>query len=811
MGLVVAVAGLLGVLVVLVLASFQLIFRRPLPRLSGSLHLDGLHAPVEIRRDHQGVPHVRAGSRTDGAFAVGFLHAQDRMWQMELHRRIAAGRLSEVVGKQAIPVDRLMRKVGLRRVSEAEWHVTHAGGELRPLLEAYTDGVNAAMRDRPLAAEFTVLRHRPDPWEPEDCLAVGRLLSFTQSGNWEAQLIRMRMLKELGPELTAAIDPAYPPTNPWVEAGMQVGEWGSDLLEQLNAVDELLQLSTWASASNTWVVDGSRSATGKPLLANDPHGTITTPSSWYQVHVETPEDEIAGLAFLGTPFIAFGHNRRVAWGIVNAQLSTQSLYVERLNPNNPLQFEDRGTWQDAVRFREVIRVRGDEPVVEDVLVTRHGPVISSAVAGGQPPISLRWVGFDSEVDSLSWAMRLNRARDWKSFRFAVGSCAAPAMVMSYADIEGNIGFRLMGFIPIRPGGQGRLPVAGWDGSGEWLGFIPFEEVPEALNPPSGFIVAANNPIAYDRHPLVFEPTTGYRARRVREVVGGNPALTVEDCIRLQNDIESLPGRALRDLVLERLAGTPGEAIATGLRLLAAWDARLDSGSAGGVVYEGLLERLVERMIGSHLSPALREQVLGSSVHPFFPIGPFSGRLAPSVIEAVAQGRPAPGSAVDPDQCDRLVAACLAETIADLKLRHGADPAAWCWGAEQRISYAHPVAEAVRPLGAILNRGPFPGSGDTDTVRLMGHSAGRGILSPTTGATCRAVYDLGDWSRSVISHSPGQSGHPASSHYADMIDDYLAGKPRPLVFGAGSFEASTGDDGVLTLLPQNSGRPGRGKD
>ena len=259
------VLAVLGVLVVLVFGSYQVIFRRPLPRVSGKIEVAGLHAPVEIRRDKRGVPHIRAGDRVDGAFAVGFVHAQDRLWQMELHRRIAAGRLSEMVGKQGIPVDQLMRKVGLRRVSEAEWHVTQASGELRTLLEAYTAGVNAAMADRPLAAEFVILRHRPEPWQPEDCLAVGRLLSFTQSGNWEAQLIRMRMLKELGPELTAAIDPSYPPTNPKVEAGLPGGDLGSDLLEQLHAVDELLQLSSWASASNTWVVHGSRTATGKPI------------------------------------------------------------------------------------------------------------------------------------------------------------------------------------------------------------------------------------------------------------------------------------------------------------------------------------------------------------------------------------------------------------------------------------------------------------------------------------------------------------------------------------------------------------------
>lgn len=799
------IAVVLLVLVValaaLVLASYQLIFRRALPRTTGDLRVDGLHAPVEIRRDRKGVPHIRAADSRDAAFAVGFVHGQDRLWQMELHRRIAAGRLSEMVGRQGIPVDQLMRKVGLRRVSEAEWHVTQASTELRVLLEAYTAGVNAAMHDRPLAAEFVILRHRPEPWQPEDCLAVGRLLSFTQSGNWEAQLIRMRMLKELGAELTGAIDPGYPAANPWVEAGLAEGEWGTDLLAQLNAVEDLLPLSSWAAGSNTWVVHGTRTATGKPILANDPHGVLGTPSSWHQVHVETPADEIAGLAFLGTPFIAFGHNRRVAWGIVNSQVSTQSLYVERLNPNNPMQFDDAGGWQDAVRFREVIRVRGSRPLVEDVLVTRRGPVISNAIPGKQPPISLRWVGLDSEVDSLSWAMRLNRAHDWKSFRFAVGSCAAPAMLVTYADIDGNIGFRLMGFIPIRPQGQGRLPLPGWDGSGEWLGFVPFEEVPEGLNPASGFIIAANNPIAFAHHPLLFEPATGYRARRCLEVVGANSRLTVADSVQLQSDVESLPGRALRDLVLARLGDTDGDHdLALGLRIMRDWDGRLDSGSRGGSVYEGLLERMVDRMIGSRLSPALREQVLKKSVHSFFPTGPFAGRLTPAVIEAVAEGRPAPGAQADRERCDALLRECLADAVGDLARRRGSDPSRWRWGDEHQVLYQHPIAQSFAPLGAILNRGPFPGAGDTDTVRLMGHGSAKSPVSPATAAICRVVYDLADWSRSVISHSPGQSGHPASSNYADMIDDYLAGRPQEMDFGADSDGQAAGESRLLRLTP-----------
>ena len=338
-------------------------------------------------------------------------------------------------------------------------------------------------------------------------------------------------------------------------------------------------------------------------------------------------------------------------------------------------------------------------------------------------------------------------------------------------------------------------------------------MPEGLNPASGFIVAANNPIAFAHHPLLFEPATGYRARRILDVVGANLSISVEDCIRLQNDVESLPGRRLRDLALERLGDAGGQEagnaeVALGLLVLREWDGRLTADSSGGCVYEGLLQRLVEKMIGSRLSPALRDQVLGRSVHTFFPTGPFSGRLTPAVIEAVAEGRPAPGEAVDRESCDRLLAASLAETVADLRRRRGSDPSRWKWGAEHQGLYEHPIAKALAVLGPILNRGPFAGSGDTDTVRLMGHGEGEGVVSPSTAAICRAVYDLGEWGRSVISHSPGQSGHPASPNYADMIDDYLAGRPHAIEFGPGgaerqpAAERQPGDERLLRLLPRD---------
>jgi penicillin amidase len=779
--LLLAGVGLLLLLLAAVVGgTYLVIFRRPLPRTRGSMPA-AVGAEVEVTRDGDGVPHVVAESWADAAFAVGLLHGQERLWQMELQRRIAAGRLSEVIGDRAVAADRLFRRLGLARVSEAEWHVTHATGELRPLLEAYAGGVNAAIADRPLAAEFTILRHRPEPWTPEDSLAVGRLLSFGQSGNWEAQLVRMRLLKEIGPEMLAALDPVFAADPVEVPAG---GVAAAALAEQLQAAGDILELSSWAGASNSWVVHGSRTATGAPLLASDPHSVVTMPSPWYQVHLLIGDEELAGLTFCGSPFVVAGHNRHVAWGLVNSGVAIQGLYVERFNPNNPMQFDDGGAWQDAVRFREVIHVRGGSDIIEDVLVTRRGPVISPAIEGNHPPLSLRWVGTDSEVDSHGWVMRLNRARDWKSFRAAVGTMASPSLVLTYADVDGNIGFRMSGFLPLRAPGQGRLPGRGWDPADEWRGYVPFEEMPESLNPAAGFVVAANTPMvdATYPHPLVHEAANPYRERRIRAVVEGGVAIGVEDCVRLQCDVQSLPGETLRDLVLARV-DADGD-IAGAMATLRVWDGRLETDSAGAVLYERLWERLMQRVIGGAVSPAASAYLLGGSVHALFPQGPFNTRLTPALLAMLARGQMGPLLPPDRDACDRLLAEELAAAVKDLGAIIGTDPSRWRWGDLHKTRFEHPLASAVRALSPILSRGAYPSRGDNDTVWLSWRGVTSGILAPVTSAFWRAVYDPGDWRRSVAGFGPGQSGHPGSRHYADLVADWLGGRPRPLAFDAG---------------------------
>ena len=787
--------------------AYWAVFRRPLPRTSGTLSAPSLAAPARISRDRDGVPHVTAESWPDLAYAVGFAHGQDRFWQMELQRRVAAGRLSEVIGPGGLASDRLMRKLGLHRVSEAEWHVTHAAGDIRRILTAYTDGVNAAIGDRPLPAEFSVLRHRPGPWTPEDSLAVGRLLSFSQAANWEAQLGRVRLLREVGAELTAEIDPGYPAGDPLVlEPGATAPELGGELLDQLRATDELLGLSAWAAASNTWVVSAAHTTTGAPILASDPHGAISLPSPWYQVHLQLPDEELAGVTLVGAPFVLLGHNRRIAWGLANANVSIQDLYVERFNPNNPLQFDDAGRWQDAVRFREVIRVKGAEPVIEDVVVTRRGPVVSSALPGRQPPLSLRWVALDSEIDSIGWALRLNRAGDWKSFRAAVGACASPALTVSYADVDGNIGCRLSGFIPLRRPGAGRLPSMGWDRADEWQGFVAFEDVPEVFNPPSGVVIAANNLVSATGPVLAGEPSPGYRATRIAEMLASAGRTGVDDHVAIQMDVLSLPAVQLRALVLDRLdrpGAVPAEpGLLAALGLLREWDCRMDGSSAAALLYWKLQLHLAHRYLGG-AGPAALHHAAGGAVVVGSGAGPFLGRFTPVLLRGLAEGRPRAGAPPDLDASDALLAECLLEAAAELRAAYG-EPTRWRWGEFRQVAFDHPLATALPVLRPLFSRGPFPTRGETHTIHQAG-GAPPPMRGPSWAPFYRAVYDLADWSRSRAGYPPGQSGHPASPHYADMTADWLAGGSRPLMFGP-LDPAALGWES-LDLLPADN--PGRG--
>jgi len=547
--------SLLMLAIVLVTALIALIIYwliyRPLPGINGTVRVKGLRDRVEVIRDRWGIPHIYAGNEEDLFFAQGYVHAQDRLWQMEVHRRLASGTLAEILGGIALEADRFSRIIGFRRAAQADLALLDE--ETRRYLEAYSRGVNAFIethRSR-LPLEFTLLRHKPAPWTPLDTAAFAKFMGWALSCNWESELLRASLIEILGPERAAELEPPYPESNPIIIQSSKFKAQSSNISTGINRQDVATTLSGLSKVqrkvacfsssggtgegSNNWVINGARSVTGKPLLANDPHLSPMMPSIWYENHLVGGDFAVTGASMPGIPGVVLGHNHRIAWGATNAYPDVQDLYLERLRTTSSgcPEYEFRGKWERAQVVREEIKVRGRrEPVVEEVVITRHGPIISGLLTGEAPPLALRWVGH--QPSPMLQSLRFNRARNWEEFVASLRSWSVPAQNMVYADVEGNIGYYMAGQVPIRAKGLGLVPVPGWTGEYEWTGYIPFEELPQAYNPPTGYIASANNKIVGEDYPyfLTLEPLPGYRARRIVDLIearGSSPARTSRPC------------------------------------------------------------------------------------------------------------------------------------------------------------------------------------------------------------------------------------------------------------------------------------------
>ena len=447
--------------------TYNLLTRKPSIQRSGTLHLQGPHEPIKIITDHYGVPHIYACNDDDLYFAQGYVHAQERLWQMEMNRRLGSGRLAEIFGTIALETDRFCRRLGLHRAADAA--IRELSDPNRRMLEAYINGVNTFIQTNPdkLPVEFTLLRITPEPWQIRDPLQWGKIQGWTLSGNWETELIRARLVAKLGPEKAARLESGYDAAHPLIiPSGMAYQGINLGLLEQYENIKELSGFGPFGG-SNNWVLDGTMTTSGSPILCNDPHLGQSMPSIYFECHLVAGDIDVTGVSFPGAPGIVIGHNRQIAWGITNAISDVGDLYVEKFNPDNPHQYEFQGQWEDAQVFREEIRVKGqDDPIVEEVLVTRHGPILTSLAHDGQPekelPLALRWTGLEQHkvVGAIG---KINRARNWEEFLNGLRDWDVPPQNLVYADREGNIGYIMAGAIPIRARGQALVPSPGWTG------------------------------------------------------------------------------------------------------------------------------------------------------------------------------------------------------------------------------------------------------------------------------------------------------------------------------------------------------------
>ena len=773
-----------GLTVALGAAAFAAVrfrlLRRPLPKVRGTIRVTGLGAPVRVRRDRWGVPHVEAETYEDLWFAQGFVHAQDRLWQMDFYRRVAAGRLSEIAGPEGLPPDRLMRTLGLRRVALREEQ--QLDPEFRAALERYCSGVNAAAEAaRSLPFEHQILRLGVDPWRPADVLMIGKLLAFGLSTNWERELLRSDMLRELGPELTARLDPYYPAANPIVTQQPFSGD-GTAIAEQIDTVRRALGLSVEAGGSNNWAVSGSLSATGGPLLAGDPHLPPSMPGIWYQVSLRCGERFARGASMAGLPGIYMGQNNDVAWTFTNVMADVQDLFVERIDGDR---YQTGDEWRPLTVEREEIAVKGrEEPVVLDVRLTGHGPIVNEALgADDAEPLALRWISLD-EPTAYPGMLDLLEVGSGPELVEMLSAHTTPVSNLVWADRHGSIGYKLVGCLPVRAGGCPDLPKPGWTGEFEWEGVVPYEELPESIDPESGHLVTANNRIVGDDYPhhITSEWLDGYRARRIEELLRLSDEHDLESFEQMQTDLLSIPGlEAARRL--SRLSPR-SQRERQAIELLRSWDGRMGPESTAASIYQAFLLRLAREVARGAIGDRdLAERWLDRADNGFMPHVTSPWRWHSRVMDLWAE---ADGELVGRDW-DALVLDALRGALDDLGERFGPEPEGWRWGRVHEMEFPHPLGEANPLLRRLLNRRLRAG-GSQETVAQIAYDPGapyKAVWAPSWRMVANPLApDDSRWQMFT-----GQSGHPGSPHYDDLQEDWLSGRTQPMA-GEGPWQELT---------------------
>ena len=761
-------AGATGALAAGALGYF---LRRPLPPWDGDFRLKGLSAPVEIVRDRWGIPHISAREPLDAIFAQGFCHAQDRLWQMELTRRLAGGRLSEVFGKEALDVDRFHRRLGLHRAAKGEW--ANADAELRDILRAYSSGVNACLdaliAAKKLPAEFVLARFQPEPWEPLDTLAFARYLAHTQSPNWESELIRSRLIARVGYAVAASLEPDV--WQPDSDALPHLEDWGPAEMPETGELPPL-ELAGGPPGSNAWAVSGERSSTGKPLLANDPHMFPRFPSVFYEAHLAAGGDlNVAGGSVPGAPGILIGHNRHIAWGLTAAMADVSDLFVERLDPGDGRRTEFAGRWESGTVVHERISVKGRaQPWVEEVLITRrHGPLLTptSSIPDEHRPLALRSTVLEA-TSAAAALLKVNLASNWDEFRAACALWGTPAMNLTYADADGNIGYQMVGCVPIRTRGEGLVPSPGWTGQYEWNGSVPFDDLPSAFNPPDGLWANANHNVARkSRYFFGREFIDPARYQRIRQVLESKQRHSAVDFGALQADEVSLPARRVAAALVAHL--TPrGRLEAAALEELRHWDGRVSADSAAACIYEVFRNELV-RARHSALLGDLLPVLFGAGAHPLLmPVNSHYFLQTQRVLQFVE------ASPEDP-----VIGRAFRATVGLLSRRQGANVRGWQWGRLHQLHLEHALS-IRKPLGLVFDVPSFGWGGDLETVRAGG-SWPASFKAAGPVSAYRFIADCGDWDNSLSCIPGGQSGHRGSPHYADQVETWRRVAYHPLSF------------------------------
>lgn len=838
--------GILVLVLLITLAGLTTYtFRKSFPQENGAIAIPGLESEVKVLRDEWGIPQIYAASNHDLFFTQGYVHAQDRFWQMDFWRHIGAGRLSEMFGESQLDKDKFLRTMGWKKIAQQEFATLDT--DTKANLQAYAAGVNtylAKHQGSALSLEYTVLKllnreYRPEPWQPIHSILWGKVMAYDLSTNLGDEIERTILLKSFPKERVDELFPLYPEDFPVIVPEFKVAKKAGKIkinedIEDVNllalkeitpnlksiasnvtAMEEILGGTGMGVGSNSWTISGKRTATGKPILADDPHLSVQMPSIWYELglHCISIKDSVSsncpynvtGFTFAGVPGVIVGHNNRIAWGVTNVMSDTMDLYVEKINPANPNQYELNGKWVDMQLVNEEIQVASGEPINQIIRYTQHGPILSDVVPSLQQfgenstvkvpekyAVSLRWTALEPST-LITAIQEINRAQNWQQFRTAASKFDIAAQNLIYADVDGNIGYQMPGRTPIRKQGDGRYPVPGWNNKYEWQGYIDFEELPHSFNPARGYIITANNAVVDENYPYVITKdwVHGYRAKRIEEMITRtNQPLTLADIESIQGDTLDINARDLMPIL--KSIYFDDSRLENARQLLINWDFQLKIKSPASAIFETFWKKLLALTFHDELP------------QDYYPDGSdrwyaVMNNLAVQPNNLWWDNRNTP----EVENRDEIFKQALVAAVDELESNLGNNPEKWTWGKLHKIDFRNVTLgkSGVAVIEKLFNRGTFAAAGDGETINANRWKANQSTFEVTHIPSLRMIVDLDSFDNSQAIHSTGQSGHAFNRHYTDMIRPWRDTKYHSMLWENEKINQKA--ESTLLLVPDSN--------
>ncbi|MGE5444640.1 MAG: penicillin acylase family protein [Ignavibacteriales bacterium] len=768
-------------LLILLSVYLYLIFEKTQPTLEGKIKVPELQSPVRIIRDIYGIPHIYAENIHDLFFSQGYVTAQDRLWQMDLSRRAAKGNLSEIFGETTVETDYFFRVMGIGEIAGKIYN--KLDDEAKSELEAYSRGVNYYIKEKePL--ESIILRYDIEPWSPLDSISIHLLSALDLATNTDEEMFAMKALKKLGEKMVDELLPNYSESgNTIIPEEIKGSNLDFDVLNGYKIAREKFRLFQNIGESNNWVVDGAKSTTGKPILANDLHLRSQIPSVWYEVHLKAPGINVIGAIFPGSPYVAIGHNERVAWGFTDAMADRADLFIERINPANPHQYWYVSHWEDMRTEDVEIRVKdksGYKTVKREINHTRHGPVINVSKTDTYEALSMKWSAREVEDETLKGLSILNRSGSVREAKEGGKYGGIYTLNMVYADVDRNVGYQLIGGIPIREKGtsslEGKFPVPGWSGEYEWNGFISDDELPGVINPPVHFLATANNKIVGDNYPYLISNTWAppYRYERITSLIEGKEKLSVEDFKRMQADVYSVPARKFVGVITKVQTDNPE--VKWVLDKLSAWNYEMRNDSLPALLYETIRTNLIRNTFKDELKE-LYPDFLGTLS--------YNCNLIDKIIDDPNSHWWDNVDTPKKESRDEIITRSIEDALGEIKGKLGEERETWTWGAIHKYHFIHPLGR-VRFLDKIFNFGPIPAQGDRDTINYSYFSY-QNPYDTIVLSSYRFICDLSDINHALGMNSTGQSGDPFSKRYKDMVENWSQVRYHPLLFDDGDIK------------------------